>query len=210
MSDDSTAVPPTIAAAIGRFVRSYRTKHNIRRDALARAGSALGMTWGTTSIENIEAGRFAPTLPTLFALCTALSSSADPRNSRQQIRLPDLFEGTERLTLTEGFEISTERFLHFIGSADAAPALGEFVDEWARLAADREPVAATLAERRAAKKLGVEVEALREAAYAVWGEPLERVVSASVGSEASAQARGHETRARVAQLREHLERSVHG
>ncbi|WZH38751.1 MAG: hypothetical protein PIR02_08770 [Microbacterium enclense] len=210
MSDETLPAPPTVAVAIGQFVRRYRAEHNVRRDALARAGTALGMTWGTTSIENIEAGRFAPTLPTLFALCTALSSSSGALSGAGQIKLPDLFDGTERLTLSDGFTVSTERFLHFIGSDEAAPALGEFIDEWARLAADRDPVTPTLAERRAAKRLGVKVDVLRQVSFAIWGESLESVVSASVGSDASAQARGHETRVRVAQLRDHLERNSHG
>lgn len=207
MPDASEEQPPSIAVAIGRFVRKFRAENHISRDALANGGSALGMTWGPTSIENIEAGRFAPTLPTLFALCAALSAASWRTDRHERITLPDLFADVERVTIAEDFAVSKDRLLSFMGfdSPDNLLTVSDLASEYVRmLQAQVRKVTPSLAERRAAKKLGIDPDVLRDTAWHLWSDTLEGIVSKSVGPEASPQARGHETRFRVAELREYL------
>ncbi|MDQ1217978.1 hypothetical protein [Microbacterium arborescens] len=204
MSDDHAETPPTVAAAVGAFVRDYRARYHIARDLLAQSGSALGMTWGITSIENIEAGKFAPTLPTLFALCSALSAASWRTDERDRLTLPDLFEHVDRVTIGADYSVTKDRLLSFLG-VDVPLAVGDWSDEYFRMLESatkrRNP---TLAEKRAAKKLGIEPEQLRDAAYDLWSESLEEVVTGSVMPNATPQARGHETRARIEELRQYL------
>lgn len=205
MPDIPEDQPPSIAVAIGQFVRKFRAENHVSRDALANGGSALGMTWGPTSIENIEAGRFAPTLPTLFALCSAMSAASWRHEWGDKITLPDLFADVERVTIAEDFVVSKGRLLSFFGDTEALLTIGDLTNESIRmLDAELRRVTPTLAERRAAKKIGIHPDELRDAAWHLWSDTLEGIVSKSVGADASAQARGHETRARVAELRQYL------
>lgn len=214
MSDPADEQPPSIAVAIGHFVRKFRAENHVSRDALANGGSALGMTWGPTSIENIEAGRFAPTLPTLFALCAAMSAASWRTDWGERITLPDLFADVERVTIAEDFAVSKGRLLSFMGfdSPEVLLTVGDIASEYVRmLDAQVRRSTPSLAERRAAKKLGIDPDVLRDTAWHLWSDTLEGIVSKSVGPDASPQARGHETRFRVAELREYLnERNADG
>lgn len=197
MTEDPAAAPPTIAEVVGGFVKGYRSKFHISRDALAQAGSALGMTWGTTSIENIESGRFAPTLPTLFALASALGALSWQED---RLLLSDLFGDADRVTIGPGFAVSTERLRNFLGAPDSIVALSDVLEESSRMLTAEMKRTTPLAERRAAKRLGVDLEVLQDAAWKLWSDTLEGIIVKSVGRDASPQARGHETRARVAEL----------
>lgn len=201
MTEDRGLEPPTIAEAIGDFVKGYRSKFHISRDALAQAGSALGMTWGTTSIENIEAGRFAPTLPTLFALGSALSALAWQED---RLLLSDLLGDAERVTIGSDFSVSTDRIRNFLGAPDSIVTLGDVLEESSRMLQAEAKRTTPLAERRAAKRLGVDLQVLQDAAWRLWSDTLEGIIVKSVGRDASPQARGHETRARVAELGAYL------
>lgn len=204
MSEAPRAEPaPTVAAAIGQYIRYYRKEYGVTIDALARVGSALGMTWGRTSIENIESGKFAPTISTLFALCAALNAQRWDDNT-PRIRLPDLFSLVDTVSIADGYEVSTDRIRSFLGDPDAVEAVGDWYGDYVRILGSFEPKKPTLAERRAAKRLDVSVEELQDLATYLWGESLDRVVSNSLEPGASAQARGHETRLRVAELRERM------
>ncbi|MDN6458176.1 MAG: helix-turn-helix domain-containing protein [Bifidobacterium crudilactis] len=62
-------------------------------------------------------------------------------------------------------------------------------------------VAGSLAEARAAKKLGISVAALREAAIDLWARPLEEESSRRAGPGSSPQARGRITRTLIDEIR---------
>lgn len=186
--------------AIGSYVAAYRKEHRITRDHLAQAGNALGAKWGRTSIENIEHGRFSPTIQTLYVLCRALSSLT----TGGSVGLLDLVPSEGTVELFEGFAVPASRLREFLGDYDTPKLIGDSFNEFVRSLSGPPPVA-SLAETRVAKKLGIAVSTLREIAFELWGDPLELVVSQSVGSDASPQARGHETRRRTDELRSYLE-----
>jgi DNA-binding XRE family transcriptional regulator len=191
---------PTVASAIGSIVRRIRNEHRISRDTLARAGSHFGVTWGRTTIENIEAGRFSPTIPTLYVLCQTLSSLA-----KRNVALLDLFPPEGLVEIGDDFAIPVQRLRRFLGDEEAVQFIGDGLDELLRTL-NGPPPPPSLTEERAAKKLGVDVRTLQRLARDVFtGDSLEDVVRQSTPPDASPQARGHETRHYVQEIANHIE-----
>lgn len=194
--------PLTVAGAVGLRVAEIRKLNRITRDALARAGSLYGVTWGRTSIENIEAGRFAPTLPTLYVLCTAISQLIP----HGRIGILDLLPENGSLEIADGYAIGVNRLRRFLGDPQALVSVGDGLDEMLR-AHTGPPPRPTLAEERAAARLSIDVSELRDLAFDLWvGESLDDIVTHSLEPNASPQARGHETRRRIEELRVELNR----
>lgn len=82
----------TYAEAVGTFLRTYRHEHGITLDAIAQAGREFGATWSLSSVQAIEGGRAAPTLPTLLTLALVLG-----RLSGEPLRLAQLLGSAEML-----------------------------------------------------------------------------------------------------------------
>lgn len=204
MGIESSDKPVPIGVAIGDAVRRARGEHRVTRDALARAGAEFGASWGRTTIENIETGKFAPTISTLYLLCRALSAQ-----TRRHYALLDLLPADGQLEVSDGFAVSAARLRRFLGDHSTPEMVGESFDEFVRGLASP-PLPPTLAETRAAKRLSIEPADLQRRAYELWGEPLDAVVAHSAGADASPQARGHETRRRVEELRASLTRPSRG
>ncbi|WP_336647573.1 helix-turn-helix domain-containing protein [Microbacterium sp. MMO-10] len=59
----------------------------------------------------------------------------------------------------------------------------------------------TLTETRAAERLAISVERLRELSYETWGQSLDAYIRENVGPSANAQARGHANRRAVGELK---------
>lgn len=186
-----------VAALVGEFVARYRKTHRITRDNLARAGASYGMTWGRTSVENIEAGRFAPTIGTLYALRGALQSQSVAGNP---ITLADMLATDGLIELSEGYAVSPERLQAFLGgSGEAVETIADGFDDYLRSLSTPAPTP-SLAEQRAAKRLGISVGDLQDVAMILWGESLDRLITQEAGEGATAQARGHANRRLVAEL----------
>ncbi len=82
----------TYADAVGRFLRDYRQRHGITLDAVAQLGREFGATWSLSSVQAIEGGRAAPTLPTLLTLALVLGQL-----SGEPLRLIDLLGAAKAL-----------------------------------------------------------------------------------------------------------------
>lgn len=191
----------SVAVLVGEFVARYRKTHRITRDNLARAGAAFGMTWGRTSIENIEAGRFAPTIATLYALQAALSSQVP---GASPICLPDMLATDGLIQIADGYAITAPRLHAFLGDGEVVEMIGDWAEDAFRSLVAAPAPPPTLAEQRAAKKLGIGVDDLRDMAWFLWGEPLDQLIDQEVGRDATPQARGHANRAMVAELKERM------
>ncbi|WP_157802901.1 helix-turn-helix transcriptional regulator [Compostimonas suwonensis] len=200
VTTDSSS-PVSVAAAIGIVVRRLRRENSISRDSLARAGAQFGVGWGITTIENIEAGRFAPTIPTLYVLCRALTYLSRD----QTFGLLDLLPTEGDLEVATGFVVPAARLRRFLGDTNVLESLDDGLDEHLRmLGGPKTPP--SLAESRAAKKLGIDVSTLQRLARDRFtGDTLDQVVSQSAGPGASPQARGHETRYYVQELANHID-----
>lgn len=175
-----------IPHAVGTFLAETRRELALTLDQVAGAARAHGAAWSASSVRNIERGQASLNLQTLIVLALALG---DLRGA--PLRLKDLLGEATDISLGGGVQI--ER-----GDIDAALS-GEFVrrrNEAPRLAGGAEggPVLASLAETRAAEKLGIDVAQLREIAFELWGQTLEAEVRERAGGDSTPQARGRVSR----------------
>jgi len=242
-------VASTYAEAVGSFVRSYRQANGITLESVALVGRDYGATWSLSSIQAIEGGKAAPTLPTLLMLALALG-----KLSGQPLRLADLlgpaeqFERpyvmsadqpvrrswVERVLTGAPVVLTDDDFVHarergeseWADSAetemDSSAGLPEpnrydHVDAlWAAMNEPPEPSgrsrpqrsSSSLAESRAAKKLGITPLVLQRVAARLWGRTLEDEAQQRAGVESTPQARGRVTRVLVDEIRDALEGEV--
>jgi transcriptional regulator with XRE-family HTH domain len=232
------------ADAVGTFLRIYRREHGITLESIAQLGREFGATWSLSSVQSIEAGRAAPTLPTLLTLALVLGLL-----SGEPLRLADLLGSAEALDrpyadrpdqpvkrawvdralsghaveLTDNdHERSDERPYNFVderlesavGQRGSRPLTAEEKDStvagfWdsaieppdpAERRSSRPPIP-SLAESRAAKKLGILPIELQQHAARLWGRSLEAEALARGGADSTPQARGRVTRVLVEELR---------
>lgn len=185
---------------VGDFVKQYRRRHKITKDELALNGMRYGMTWGRTSIDNIEAGRSAITLPILFALCGALSGGG-----RGSVTIADMISDDDEVLMAGDFAVRGDRLKGFLAGEAIPVRTGDRMAWLDSLASHATTY--TLAERRAASALGIDVADLVGLSIDLWGDRLDRVVTHAVGQDANAQKRGHETRRLLDQLRDRIGKS---
>lgn len=230
------------------FLRDYRREHAITLDAIAQEGRELGATWSLSSVQAIEGGRAAPTLPTLLTLALVLG-----RLSGEPLRLADMFGAVQVLDRpyvvtpdqpvrrswlqrvlsglpvelldadyeharavrisVEDEELERAVWERGPGPLTAEERRGHFEAMWEAAIEPPEPEvlrnrgprsSASLAESRAAKKLGIRPFELQQRAIQMWGRPLEDEALSRAGSESTPQARGRITRVLVDEMREFL------
>lgn len=259
----SSMTAMTYSRAVGLFVRKYRIEHQITLETIARHGRVLGARWSVSSIQAIESGRAAPTLPTLLTLglvlgdltgrrLTLLDLLGDaetfgqpPLSRRNQpvgrsfvaralkgkpleLRETDFDhpiehnwsgQGPEPLP---GEETSESRSLDGSGPITGTPPLrpSERSGQLDALLEDSqlppEPdwnqdetvvsdvLPPSLAERRAARRLGIEATQLQRLADRLWGRSIEEESARRAGEGSTSQARGRVTRLLVAELQQTL------
>ena len=240
----------TYADAVGAFLRGYRQTHRITLDSIAQVSREFGATWSLSSVQAIDGGKAAPTLPTLLTLALVLG-----RLSGEPLRLADLLGSTElldrpyvdrpdqpvrrtwvaralsgeRVELTEAdFEHAHERPVgewdddleleRAIAQRGSGPMTAEErharVDAlWDAMNEPPEPgeyrsprrPRVSLAESRAAKKLGMRPLELQRRAIQMWGRPLEVEALSRAGANSTPQARGRVSRLLVDEIRESVE-----
>jgi transcriptional regulator with XRE-family HTH domain len=235
------------AEAVGTFLRFYRREHGITLESVAQLGREFGATWSLSSVQSIEAGRAAPTLPTLLTLALVLG-----RLSGEPLRLADLLGTAEVLerpyvdrpdqpvlrawvdrALSGGsVELTDADYEHaYDRPADAWDARQEntfaqrcsgpltaderhaHVDvQWegmieppeaAEYRSPRRP-RVSLAESRAAKKLGIRPLEVQQRAVQLWGRSLEAEALTRAGADSTPQARGRVTRVLVEEILESM------
>lgn len=233
------------AEAVGTFLRLYRREHGLTLESVAQLGREFGATWSLSSVQAIEAGRAAPTLPTLLTLALVLG-----RLSGEPLRLADLLGAAEALerpyvdrpdqpvlrawvdrALSGGsVELTDADYDHARGCPTEAwgahqdlaiaqrgsgPLTADerhaHVDarweamieppEAARRPSPRHP-RISLAESRAAKKLGIRPLEVQQRAIQLWGHSLETESLARAGVDSTPQARGRVTRVLVEEITE--------
>lgn len=185
----------TYANAVGTFVHSFRKERGLTLDMIGQAGREFGATWSASSVRNIEQGQASLTLPALITLALALG-----RLSGEPLRLADLLGSAELLDAphAEGRPVLrtwVELVLsgHAVELADA--------DLGHALLIETDPTA-SLAEQRAAQKLGIPARELQQRAADLWGHPLETEALSRAGTDSTPQARGRVTRLLIDELRD--------
>ncbi|MBT2497139.1 helix-turn-helix transcriptional regulator [Microbacterium sp. ISL-59] len=212
--------------AIADFLRSFRTEHRLTLDDVARQAREFGAGWGVSTVRNFESARSAVTLPNLLVLAASLNALAG-----SSLTLDDLLGDTAtfsapsvhgagvtrewvrsalagapvRLSLTDTSSqlLDSDRLLDMLEAVGREMPVGWYVpgpDE----PAPREP---TLAEQRAADRLGMLRVSFAAWADRLWGRSLDEEAAIRASSN-SPQARGRATRALVEEVSKHYEERI--
>lgn len=205
--------PEPIRAVVGRNVHDVRERQAMTAEELARRARVAGLNWSTSRVFDLEAGRKAVSLGELLVLAQALTGSG------HAVTLPDLLYSADPVEVTETFHIRGEDLRRALTGGtvrlrpDSAPerpherllaaleSLDVDVDMDALVAAQE---AAGAAEEKAAQVLDTDRLTVLVAAVALWGRGVSQERDARVDPDSTPQARGHVTRALIAELGEYL------
>lgn len=187
----------TVSDVIGDYLKAFRDKHEISRDAVAQQARKLGAAMTASTVQSIEEGEHPASITTVVILTGALGEL-----SGTPLRLADLFRDVEVLAVPgRSAQLDAEHLRNALsGQPVVLPEVG-----------DEEPVepgsryrVGSLCEARAAQRLGVSTDQLRTAACQLWGRSLEEEILDRVSPMATPQHRGHVTRLLVEQLAQRL------
>lgn len=212
MADNFSAVnAESYASAVGDFLRTFRAQHGLTLDAVATAGREFGATWGAASIRNIEAGKLAPTIPNLMVLALALGKLtgrsmklSDLLGEAEVLELP--VQGSARQPVPRSWVdgVLNGRPVHLeVEPARRQTSHEQLLDPqpFGTPSHSHDTVSSSLAERRAAERLGIDAGELQEWADQLWGRSLEEEAGHRAGPKSTPQARGHVTRGLVEEIR---------
>jgi transcriptional regulator with XRE-family HTH domain len=210
-----------IAQVVGANARKHRRDHGVTLDELAKSARQLGLKWSPGKAGDFESGRVNPTLPTLFAVCAALSEITGEPTS-----LSELLESDGPIVVNESLTVKSSVLRRALagdvidlkvgdieGSAEEladrinASLVGSFPDGVSMRDVKKNLAAAGEAEQRAARELGL--TALEMAAHSakLWdGLTLSQERDRIAGTGANPQKRGRVSR----DLKDRLRRAVEG
>lgn len=230
----------TVDQAIGQRIKELRLESGLRQDQVATAARRVGLGWTQSTVAAIERGNRALSLGEWFLLPTVVGFAGGMTGHWPKLAelLPD--SGRVAVSAKTTADVDILR-AELAGQLDHdSRTLGDYdtpfirqlnestrrhVAKWKRLlplwpgmtvggAEDAEEAARGDAERKAARKLGVEPLALSVAAHGRYGRSFTEERDARVAEHAPADAsprslqalRGHVTRAMLAELAPALER----
>ncbi|WP_314456397.1 helix-turn-helix transcriptional regulator [uncultured Microbacterium sp.] len=211
-----------LSVTVGQKVREYRVAHGITQDEFARAGRAYGLNWTASRVSELESGTLPVDLSTLIVIALAMNTVGP--FSLTTVRT---LVGDSLVPVTKRWSASVDTISGLLsdGHGLGAAEVGAVVPDAERAAFERsydpERVArfmqgvppkmtmvevadltargATLAEKRAAKRLGVDPQLVILWAWREWGTSLDGRAQQLAVSD-TPQARGHATRELVAAL----------
>lgn len=194
-----------LAVVIGGNVRRIRTKAGITTEQLAQYAVHFGLKWSDSRVSAMERGKVSPTLPTLLALCMALSAA-----TQKEVGLPDLAQGDSEVKITDRVTLSAQALVDALSGtpADLRATEDERFEQALRSMAVRQ--AGGEAEQRAAQSLGITGRRFKELAAELWGRPFAEERDARAGTDANAQKRGRVARQLKAEMQAALEDRVRG
>lgn len=205
--------------AVAGFLRSFRSEHGLTLDDVARQAHAYGASWGVSTVRNIESGRSSPTLPTLVTLALVLNDLAGT-----SLALRDVLGDATALASPEVQGSPVKRSWYdsvlsgapvVVGWSDMADPLRQsdvVIDSLESVGRempagwtlpDGGPRPSTLAERRAADRLGALSTVVSGWADHLWGHSLDDEAAARATSD-SPQARGRASRLLVDEIASRL------
>lgn len=201
------------AKAIGASVRRIRQKLGISQDVLARRVREYGLNWTTSRVSELERGALRLDVSVLLAVTAALNTA----NQTATHSLAEVLNG-EAVPITPSWSLDLQSLVQFLDGEVGALEIDAILPNSERIVLDVEQIArfwqlsphdvplreamevearpSTLAERRAAKRLGVSVEIVKLWAHRLWQRTLDEEAAAQASTD-SVQARGHATRALV-------------
>lgn len=196
-----------LAQILGRNARALRIEAGATLEQLAIAAKTFGLPWTTGRVGDFEAGRVAPSFPTMYAVALALGTVTG-----QKIALADLLAGDDgTVQLSDELEIDL---------SDLQRALqGKPVAGSASITSDRDQGAPSRrkvslwpevviqmreADVRLCKTLGVTGEQGGQAMGELWKRSFTDERDRQAGPDANAQRKGQISRLLQAQLKLHL------
>ncbi|MGK7221519.1 helix-turn-helix domain-containing protein [Kocuria flava] len=208
----------TVLEVLGRNVRARRKASGITLSELARAAGEYGQKWSTGRIGDLEAGRGTASVEVLVVLALSLTHLTG-----QRVRPLELLEADEGVELGEGFALKAEAFRRVLNGTtsalelDADDILGGLDEAARRLTSSlssmpsgtglkfglvrRALAEKSLADERAARKLGLDDEEFLVRCLSLWGHMMSVEVSRRAGEGASPQKRGRVTRVLLDELK---------
>jgi transcriptional regulator with XRE-family HTH domain len=231
----------TIDQAIGQRLREVRLELGLRQDEVAKAAGWAGLGWTQSTIAAIERGSRALSLGEWFLLSTVIGFATG--YVTHQVELADLLPTSGRVALSEETTADVEALRDALAGRLTDPDRKVFADFdtpfirranegmrrqlakvkellplWPDMTLggyeDAQKAARGDAERKAARKLGVEALQLSVAAHGRYGRSFTAERDARVAEQAPEDAlprslqalRGHVTRTMLAELAPALER----
>lgn len=222
----SDPVPQSIRAVIGQNVARIRADQGINAETLAESMRTAGFAWAAQRVYELEAGRKTVSIAELLTLAAAISRSGEVVTVPDLMRSADLVPVSEDMGLTPAdmhaaltggpvvLSLTPQARQRLRGLAERASVAADVamqdLAEWGLQDLDMDALDAVgapdAADRKAATKLGVPVWVVQVTARRLWGRQLSAERDAEVDPGATAQARGHVTRALTEQLRMEIER----
>jgi transcriptional regulator with XRE-family HTH domain len=216
----------SLATVIGLNARKARRSAGLTLDQVAIAACGRGLQWSESRVADFEAGRVAPTLTTLVALCLAL---ADLKCA--DATLPELVTNPRAVEINESLALSSADLRNVLSGRPAEkpkqrkpsqddieitdPRVREVVDRsnssiraWAASLSVRISSGAT--EERVRKSLGITSDDLAALSQALWKRSFAQERDRRAGPGANAQKRGQISRVMLSELRKALETRENG
>ena len=196
----------SLAQVAGRNARQRRLDADATLEQVAAAARRRGLPWTSGRVGDFEAGRVAPTLPTLVAVALTLSDVTG-----ESVTLGQLFAGAGNVAVNDAVTIPLDNLRAALGGEPvrvaAAPDVVVRESDGTTLVVQGAQLAARFvfeADMRVVKSIGAAPDRAASAMNDLWGRPLSAERDARAGAGASAQRKGQITR----QLREELEAAL--
>jgi transcriptional regulator with XRE-family HTH domain len=196
---------PRLASVIGKNARQLRTTAGLTLDQVSIAARRHGLNWSESRVADFEAGRVAPNLATLIAVCVALAHAGCA-----EATLPELLCSESPIQINDSLLLSKQQVANLL----AGIALDMEPHEWVLAQQFHLQMPTTVAvikasgatEERTWKALGVSPAELADWSTALWNRTFSQERDRRAGEGANAQKRGQITR----QMRKELEAAIHG
>ncbi|UPW02862.1 hypothetical protein M1C57_14235 [Rhodococcus pyridinivorans] len=191
----SSETAPTIAEIVGRNAQRLRGERKIEEIALA--ARTVGLKWNSGRVYELENGRVSPTLPTLLALCMALSDA-----TKKPVSLVDLVYYSGPVQVNDRVMLDGSVLADALRGEPADFRSDSLSDMWHAMAVKQ---AGGETEQRAAQSLGISGGRFKALALELWGRPFAEERDARAGEGANAQKRGRVARQLKDEMRIALE-----
>lgn len=224
-----------LADLIGSNFRQARKELGLTLDEVASEASDFGLKWNTARVSNLENGRATPNIQTLLIMAYVLSSASEdyrisPMTLLQahegdviEIGKTDIYARSYNMLLegaldelmasdVEGGKEAQDKLLNNLQASlqevsefnSKLPDAKKFtLRDWIKAGEKY-----SLADERAARKIGLSKDQFIVACFQKWGHPLSVETESRSKSGDSPQKRGRITRELLAELKDYLPESI--
>lgn len=179
---------PHMSEVFGANMRRVREEHGLTLDAIATEARRHGLKWSTGRVHRVETGETRSVGAETLVLMPLILSTA----TRSKVTLDDLLSHGGPVTMPPGVTVRADSILHVLSGEDPRD-----------VQIETKPDALSLADERAASKLGWDVDTFNARSRALWGRTLAEEAKARAPEGATAQKIGHQTRSLLWEIAKH-------